>query len=95
MKSNDRPLKEIVQEILKKYRLDEHLEETRLIQNWPAVCGPMIASHTSGLSVRDRILFVKVDSAALRQELQYRKETLLQMLNKSAGRELIKDIVLR
>jgi len=95
MKSNDRLLKDVVQDILRKYRLEDHLEETRLIENWPAVCGPMIASHTSGLSVKDKILFVKVDSAALRQELQYRKETILKLLNRSANRELIKDIVLR
>ena len=95
MKSNDRPLKEIVQEILKKYRLEEHLEETRLIENWENISGPMIASHTSGLYVKDKTLFVKVDSAALRQELQYSKETLLRRLNRSSGREVIKDIVFR
>ena len=95
MKSNDRLLKDIVQDILRKYRLEDHLEETRLIENWPAVCGPMITSHTSGLFVKDKTLFVKVDSAALRQELQYRKQTLLKLLNRSADRELIKDIVFR
>ena len=95
MKTNDRPPKEIVQEILKKYRLEDHLEETRVIETWGKVVGPMIANHTSGLWIRDKILHVNVDSAALRQELQYRKETLLKLLNKSSEREVIRDIRFR
>ncbi|MCX6286071.1 MAG: DUF721 domain-containing protein [Bacteroidetes bacterium] len=94
MKSNDRPLKDVVQEILKKYRLEDHLEETKLIENWPQICGAMIAAHTS-VRIRDKTLFVNVDSAALRQELLFMKETLLTKLNKSAGKDLIRDIVFR
>ena len=94
MKSNDRPLRDVVQEFLKKYRLEDHLEETKLVDHWPGVCGPMIASHTS-VKVRDKTLFVTVDSAALRQELMFMKETLISKLNKAAERELIRDIVFR
>ena len=95
MKGNDRPLKDVILEILKKYRLQDHLEETRLIGDWEKVAGKMIASHTSGLQVRDGVLFVKVDSSALRQELQYRKEKLIDLLNKNAGKVLIREIVFR
>jgi predicted nucleic acid-binding Zn ribbon protein len=95
MRTNDRPLKDVVLEILNKYRLQDHLEETRLVSEWEKVVGKLIASHTSGLYVKDGILFVKVDSAALRQELQYRKEKLMDLLNKNAGKALVKNIVFR
>jgi len=95
VKPNDRPLGDVIREIMKKYRLEDHLEETNLVENWSKICGSMIASHTSGLRFKDHVLFVKVDSAALRQELQYMKEELLEKLNRSAGRDLIRDIVLR
>ncbi|MEI6885613.1 MAG: DUF721 domain-containing protein [Bacteroidota bacterium] len=95
MLANGRPLKEVVQEILKKYRLEDHLDETRVLENWGKICGPMIASHTIHLSVKNGILFISVDSAALRQELQYQKESLLDKLNKEAGRSLIRDIVFK
>ena len=95
MKSNDRPLKDVVLEILKKYRLQDHLEETRLVGDWETVAGKLISSHTSGLHVKDGILFVKVDSSALRQELQYRKEKLIDLLNKNAGKVLIREIIFR
>ena len=95
MKSNDRPLGDVVKEILRKYKLEDHLEETQMIENWGKTVGSMIAAHTGKLSVKDHILFVTVDTAALRQELLYRKETLLSLLNKSAGRDIIRDIVFR
>ena len=95
MKSNDRPLGDVIREIMRKYKLEEHLEETKLIDNWSAVCGPMIAGHTTSINIRDHILFVRVDSAALRQELQYNRESLLSKLNRTAGKEIIRDIVFR
>jgi hypothetical protein len=42
--------------------------------------------------VKDRVLFVKVDSAALREELSYQRSKLIKKLNKSAGIEAIDDI---
>jgi len=95
MRANDRPLKDVVLEILKKYRLQDHLEETRLVSEWEKVTGKLIASHTGGLYAKDGILFVKVDSAALRQELQYRKEKLIDLLNKNAGKTVIREIIFR
>jgi predicted nucleic acid-binding Zn ribbon protein len=95
MKGNDRPLKDVVLEILKKYRLQDHLEETRLVRDWENVAGKLISSHTSGLHVKDGILFVRVDSSALRQELQYRKEKLIDLLNINAGKVLIREIIFR
>jgi predicted nucleic acid-binding Zn ribbon protein len=93
MRSNDRPLKDVILEFLRKYRLEQHLEETRLAGDWEKVAGKLIASHTGNVRVRDGVLFVRVDSAALRQELQYRKEKLIGLLNKQAGKNLVKDIV--
>lgn len=95
MLSNGRPLKEVVMEILRKYRLEDHLDETRVLENWGKICGSMIAAHTTQLSVKNGILFVSVDSAALRQELQYQKDKLLEKLNKEAGRSLIGNIIFK
>jgi len=95
MPANERPLREVLQEILKSYRLEDHLEETALIGSWEKVTGKMISSHTSNLFISNKVLYVTVDSAALRQELLYRKEKLLELLNKPAGKEVIRDIVFR
>ena len=95
MPTNERPLRDVLQEILKSYRLEDHLDETSLIESWEKVTGKMISAHTSNLFISNKVLYVTVDSAALRQELLYRKEKLLDLLNKPAGKEVIRDIVFR
>ena len=40
--------------------------------------------HTHGLYIRNRILFVKVDSAALRQELSFSRSKIVKALNDEA-----------
>jgi predicted nucleic acid-binding Zn ribbon protein len=95
MPSNERPLRDVLQEILKSYRLEDHLDETSLIGNWEKVTGKMISAHTTNLFISNKVLYITVDSAALRQELLYRKEKLLELLNKPAGKEVIRDIVFR
>jgi predicted nucleic acid-binding Zn ribbon protein len=93
MRSNERPLGDVIREVLRKYRLQDHLEETRIAELWPKICGRMIALHTLSVSVHGKVLFVKLDSGALRQELGYRKKKLLGMINSAAGHEAIEDIV--
>ena len=95
MTGNERSLGEVLKEILKKYRLEDHLDETRLVDSWEQVAGKLIATHTTSLRIRSKVLYVSLDSAALRQELSYRKQKLLDMLNNASGRTVLTDIVFR
>lgn len=81
--------------LLKAYRLDDRLAEKQLISSWEEVMGKMIAKHTTDISIRNKQLFVTLDSAALRNELSLAKTKIVQMLNKAAGKEVISEIVLR
>jgi hypothetical protein len=40
------------------------------------------------------VLFVRVDSDALRSELSYSKSLLMKNLNEMVGKEMVKEIVL-
>ena len=46
------------------------------------------------LSIRNKVMFVRVDSDALRNELNYSKSLLLKNLNEMVGKEVISEIVL-
>ena len=94
-KSNESTLRQAIEEMLKTYQLDRKLTETRLINSWEKVVGRMIAKHTSTLYIRNKKLIVKLDSAALKNELSYAKEKIKNALNKEAGQEVITDIVFK
>lgn len=91
-KSTEILLKNAIDEWLKTNHFDEKLNETKLISSWEKVTGKLIARHTDNLYIKNRELFVKVDSAALKNELTYMKSKLLKKLNTAAGAEVIDDI---
>jgi predicted nucleic acid-binding Zn ribbon protein len=93
--SNNQSLGDAIREFLHSYHLEDKLNETKVIQSWGKVVGPMVEKHTHGLYIRNRILFVKVESAALRQELSYSRSKIIAALNKEVKSEVIEDLVLR
>jgi predicted nucleic acid-binding Zn ribbon protein len=94
-RSNDRSLGDAIREFLHSYHLEDKLNETRVIQSWEKIVGPMVAKHTNGLYIRNRLLFVKVDSAALRQELSFSRSKIVAALNEEVKSNVIEDIVLK
>ena len=91
-KSNEILLKDAIEAFLRENNLDTKLNETRLIGAWENVTGKLIARHTLQMYVKNSVLFVKVDAAALREELTYQKSKLVKKLNKVAGIDVIDDI---
>ncbi len=94
-RSNEQTLGEVIQELLKVYRLEKGLDGTKIINCWDRVVGPMISKHTLDLNVKGKTLFVQLDSAALRNELNYAKSQLMDNLNKEVGKKVIDQIVIR
>ena len=90
-----RPLGDLIKEFYELHRGAGNLDEQKAIQCWPKVVGPFIASHTIDLSIKNKVLFVRVDSDALRHELNYSKSLLLKNLNDLVGKEVLTEIVLQ
>ena len=95
MKSNEISIGDAIKELIKTYRLKDKLSEVSLIHSWEGVVGPMIAKHTKQIYVRNKCLFVRLDSAALTNELKYSKERIVSALNKEIGEQLIDELIFR
>ena len=89
-----KPLGGLIKEFYELHKGPDYMNEIKFINSWPKVVGPFIASHTIDLSIKNNILFVRVDSDALRSELSYSKSLLMKNLNAIAGKEVVKEIVL-
>ncbi len=94
-KHNEHSLKEVIDQLLKAYKLDDKLAERRLIASWESVMGAMIAKHTLDLYIKHKQLFVSLDSAALRNELSLAKTKIVKMLNDEVGTEVINEVILK
>ena len=90
--SNDRPLGDVLREFLNTYSLNRKLNETRLIHAWEKVVGPLVAKYTRKMYIRNKVLFVKVESPALRTELSFSRTKIIRALNEEVKATVIEDI---
>lgn len=94
-RNNEYSLKEVIEELINTYRLGGKLQETKVINSWEKVVGGIFAKHSQHLSIKNKVLYVTMDSAVLRSELTLSRSKLVEMLNKEVGEKIIEDIVFR
>lgn len=87
------PMKDAIEAFLKTFKLKSKFNETYLDAFWEEMMGKTIASRTTKLYVRNRTLFLQIDSAPLRQELLLAKTKLIELINKDVGEVVIDDVV--
>lgn len=94
-RTNDRPIKAALDELLKTYHLDEKVKRVRLVQSWGKIMGSAVANRTTEIRIDGRKLIVVLNSASLRQELFQAREKILKTLNDEAGEEIIGEVEFR
>jgi len=94
-KSNEYSLREAISEMMRTFRLEGKMNEVKLLDSWEKVMGPVISKYTRNIHIENKVLFVELTSAALRQELSYGKSAIIKNLNDEAGAQIIDDVVLR
>ena len=87
-------LKEAIQMMVREFKLSSGLHESKIRENWSKVMGTMIARHTSNISLRKGKLYLKIESAALKQELTYSKDKIKEIFNKELGENVITDVLI-
>lgn len=93
--SDQKPLKDVIDQMLRAYGLGDRLDEMSLVKSWEEIVGKMIAKHTSEIYFQRGILYVKLDSSTVRQELSYAKTDLIEKLNRKAGKRMLTDIIFK
>jgi hypothetical protein len=94
-KSNEYTLKQAIEEMMRTYRLQGRMDEMKLINSWEKVMGAVIVKYTRKIHIENRVLYVELSSAALREELSYGKSKMIKLLNDEAGAIVIDDVILR
>lgn len=90
--SEKEPLKDLIDKFLKAYSLEGKMKEYDIIAAWPALMGPAVAHRTKEIHIKNQTLFLKIDSAVMREELLNGKQIIIERVNKEAGCPLIHDI---
>lgn len=92
--SNEKPIKELIDKLLRAYGYQDQLDEIKLIKLFEEAVGVMYMRHTKNIYFKNKKLHVKLDSAALKQELSYSKEAIMLKLNTQIGKRIVDEIIL-
>lgn len=92
-KENQIKLGDALKELMDTYKLNVKMNEVRLYEAWDTVLGSTIASHTVSKQLIEGRLLIRLDSAALRNELAFAKTKLIRTLNDELGTEIVKEIM--
>ncbi|MFB6272592.1 MAG: DUF721 domain-containing protein [Salinibacter sp.] len=97
MSSNDgpRPLGEVLEEVIDDLGVQQEIDEARVIETWATVAGDKINSVTESAWMKGATLYVKITSAAWRQELHMNRRKWRDRLNGEFDADPVDEIVFR
>ena len=75
-----------------KKRFDERYQNTQSIQD---VLGPTISRITKSLNIRGGVLYVRLNSSVIRNDLLMHKDKIIDALNAEAGGQVVYDLVVQ
>ena len=90
MENND--LKELINIFLEKNNLKQGLTNVDISNAWFKMMKNGIAIYTQEVKLKNKILYIKLSSPALKQELSYGKQKLINMINKKLKNKIVEKI---
>lgn len=86
-------LGDAINQFLEKNNLQSKINEVKLLETWEVLVGKAIKSHTIELFIKDKTLYVKVDSSVVRQEINFMRRRLADKINKAFNSNIIEQII--
>lgn len=94
-RKSEKKIGSLLDEFIRANHLEKGLAEFRLKKAWNEILGISVSKATQSLYIKDEILFVKLYSSVLRNELSMLKGDILVRLNEAAGSDIINDIIIK
>ncbi|MEO8886509.1 MAG: DUF721 domain-containing protein [Mucilaginibacter sp.] len=92
-KANDKSLKEAIEQMMQVYKIKRKFDETGIIAHWPDLVGKSVANRTKELFIRDKKLFLRIESSVIKNELMMMRAQIIEKINVEANMALIEEII--
>lgn len=76
-------LKDLIPRMLKENKLQKGMDQMTVKETWKSVMGAGVSNYTDSVSLKNEVLIVKLRSSTLREELEYGKARILEMMRAS------------
>ena len=86
-------VKSIIQKMTSNKFFGDGLRKVFIKKIWLNVMGKNVSQYTETIYIKNNTLFLKINSSALKQELSYGKDKIIDNFNNEIGSDEIKKIV--
>ncbi len=87
-------IKDLMPQMLKENKLQGGINQIDVKEIWGKVMGNGVLTYTDSVLLKNKTLYVKLTSSALREELSYGKDKIVVMLNDALENVSIKNVKL-
>jgi len=94
-RTHPKTIGEILEEFFQRPYVARKIAEGHIPDYWREIVGPHVAAATTELRLERGILHVAVCSGVVRKELFYQRDRLAEAINKRAGHDIVRSIVVR
>ncbi|MES2621804.1 MAG: DUF721 domain-containing protein [Bacteroidota bacterium] len=91
---NSVTIKQALEMMVSDLKIKGKLDESRIRDVWANVMGKPIAKYTTKISLTKSKLYVQVNSAALKQELNYSRDKIKEVLNKELNDSVVNEVII-
>ena len=91
---NDNEIKNLLEIFLKKNNLEKGLLDLEVKRAWHELMENGVSNYTTDVSLKNKTLYIKLSSPALKEELSYGKEKLMKLINERFKKKIVQKIVL-
>lgn len=95
MSKKESKISDVIEAMYKKYRLTQKINEVKLVNAWEKITGPMISRHTTEIKLVNKTLYLTFDNAPLKNEMFYRRFSLIEAVNAELGSMVVEKIFIR
>jgi predicted nucleic acid-binding Zn ribbon protein len=83
-----------IQQLLNSYHIKAKFDEANLIGSWERMVGKPVAKRTKKVFIRNKVLFVELDSPSMKSELSFHKKEIIDLFQKEFGKDILQEIVI-
>lgn len=91
-KSNDLTMKQALELMLKKFKLEKRAAEEDIMKAWVKLMGAFVAGNTMKIELVKSKATIYLKSSVMRNEFSMEKQKLIDMLNEELGANILAEI---
>lgn len=88
-------MKDAMQSYLKAMGVDQQMHEASVLSRWEEIMGEAVALRTERKYIKNRVLFIELNSSVMREELMHQRSVIVKKINLVSGFDIVDEVFLK